>query len=124
MLEVERTDKIDPNCSFYDEYYLNKCKRIVSSYNEVVNTFKHSHISKSVVLFDIFGSRKFGRDNNWILNAGVYNILDEKYIPWDTLRQFAASELNTNNMVDRSGAGFNRYTAPGRNYAVALTYQF
>lgn len=125
--------KYRPDCSWYEKYY-NICsdsKTIVSestSYNEVVETFKHSHISKSVVLFDIFGSRKFGRDNNWILNAGVYNILDEKYIPWETLRQFVASELNTNNMVDtgrgKSGYGFNRYTAPGRNYAVALTYQF
>ena len=125
MLDTETTSNTvtNPNCSLYEEWYgLCSRSKTVYSYNEVVKTYKHSDLSKSVVLFDIFGSRKFGRDNNWILNAGVYNILDEKYIPWETLRQFATT--NTNNMVDRSGAGFNRYTAPGRNYAVALTYQF
>lgn len=125
MLDTETTSTTvtNPNCSFYEEYYgVCSHSKTVYSYNEVVKTYNHSELSKSVVLFDIFGSRKFGHDNNWILNAGVYNILDEKYIPWETLRQFATT--NTNNMVDRSGAGFNRYTAPGRNYAVALTYQF
>lgn len=122
-----------PDCTWFEGYYgvCSDSKTIVSestSYNDVVETYKRSHLSKSVVLFDIFASRKFGRDNNWILNAGVYNILDEKYIPWETLRQFAT--INTNNKVDdneklgQHGYGFNRYTAPGRNYAVALTYQF
>lgn len=122
-----------PDCTWFEKYYdiCSDSKTIVSestSYNDVVETYKRSHLSKSVVLFDIFASRKFGRDNNWILNAGVYNILDEKYIPWETLRQFAT--INTNNKVDdneklgQHGYGFNRYTAPGRNYAVALTYQF
>lgn len=32
--------------------------------------------------------------------------------------------VNANNMVDNQGYGFNRYTAPGRNYAVSLTYEF
>ena len=141
MLGIERVTtlgptpnpKYRPDCSWYEKYYdiCSDSETIVSestSYNEVVETYKRSHLSKSVVLFDIFASRKFGRDNNWILNAGVYNILDEKYIPWETLRQFAT--INTNNKVDdneergQRGYGYNRYTAPGRNYAVALTYQF
>ena len=131
MLDTETTRTIipDPSCPpEYADYGICSPFKTVYSYNEVVKTYNRSHLSKSVALFDIFASRKFGRDNNWILNAGVYNILDEKYIPWETLRQFAT--INTNNRVDdnerlgQRGYGYNRYTAPGRNYAVALTYQF
>lgn len=91
-------------------------------YYEYVGSYDHIHRSKSVALFDVFGSMKFGKNNNWILNAGIYNITNEKYIPWETLRQFATTSVNS--LVDSEGHGFNRYTAPGRNYALSLTYEF
>ena len=91
-------------------------------YYEYVGSYDQIHRSKSVILFDMFGSKKFGKNNDWTLNAGIYNITNEKYIPWQTLRQFATTSVNS--MVDKEGHGFNRYTAPGRNYALSLTYEF
>ena len=88
----------------------------------MVKSYDQVHRSKDVMLFDVFGSAKLGKNKNWTVNAGVYNITNVKYIPWETLRQFATTSVN--NMVDKEGHGFNRYTAPGRNYAVSLTYEF
>ncbi len=111
---------------FYDydavvgDYY--KIGQVADGYSEEVATYDVANRSKPVLLLDIYGSKKFGKDKNWILNAGVYNITNQKYIPWETLRQFATTSIN--NMVDDEGYGFNRYTAPGRNYAVSLTYEF
>lgn len=111
---------------FYDydrtvgDYY--KIDRVSDGYTEEVKTYDVVSRSKSTLLIDIYGSKKFGKDKNWIINAGVYNITNEKYIPWETLRQFATTSINS--MVDNKGYGFNRYTAPGRNYALSLTYEF
>lgn len=103
-----------------DDYY--KIDRIADGYTEEVKTYDVVNRSKSVLLWDIYGAKKFGKNKNWIVNAGVYNITNEKYTPWETLRQFATTSIN--NMVDNQGYGFNRYTAPGRNYALSLTYEF
>lgn len=99
-----------------------KIDRVADGYTEEVKTYDVVNRSKGVLIWDIYGSKKFGKDKNWIVNAGVYNVTNVKYIPWETLRQFATT--STNSMVDREGHGFNRYTAPGRNYAVSLTYEF
>lgn len=111
---------------FYDyddtakDYY--KTERTFDGYTEFVDTYDVVKRSKNVMIWDIYGSKKFGKNSNFIVNAGIYNITDEKYIPWETLRQFATTSAN--HMVDKEGYGFNRYTAPGRNYAVSLTYEF
>ncbi|WP_066803228.1 TonB-dependent receptor domain-containing protein [Moraxella oblonga] len=106
----------DNNGDFY------KNDRTLTGYTEYVSTYKHADRSKDVVLVDLYGTKKFGKDNRFILNGGIYNLTDAKYIPWESLRMF--SNANVNNMVDRDGNGFNRYTAPGRNYAISLTYEF
>lgn len=93
-----------------------------SEYYEYVGTYDSVSHSKNVLLFDVYGTKKFGKNQNIILNAGIYNLTDEKYIPWESLRQF--HDLTANSMVDRDGYGFNRYTAPGRNYTLSLTYEF
>lgn len=91
-------------------------------YKEVVSTYKNIDRSQSATLLDIYGTKRFGADRNWILNAGIYNVTNKQYMPWETLRQFAVTSVN--NMVDINGYGFARYTAPGRNYALSLTYEF
>lgn len=99
-----------------------KTERTRTGYTEFVETYQNANRSKNVVIYDLYGSKKFGKDGKFILNAGIYNITNVKYIPWETLRMF--SNANVNNMVDKDGNGFNRYTAPGRNYALSLTYEF
>ncbi|MBV6598164.1 TonB-dependent receptor, partial [Acinetobacter baumannii] len=56
------------------------------------------------------------------LSAGIFNLFNTKYVPWDSLRSLA--ELNVNSMVDDKGVGIERFNAPGRNYKVGLTYEF
>lgn len=128
--------KDDPFYAWYGAFYCSsagyllqdsngeryKNDRVRDGYTEFVETYKHANRSKSVVIYDLYGSKKFGKHKNFILNGGIYNITDVKYIPWETLRMF--SNANVNNMVDKDGNGFNRYTAPGRNFALSLTYEF
>lgn len=115
-------------CSF-DGYTLNretgkytKEDRVRTGYTESVDTYKHADRSKSVFIYDLYGSKRFGAKQQLTVNAGIYNIFDEKYIPWETLRMF--SNANVNNMVDADGIGFARYTAPGRNYSLSVEYKF
>lgn len=72
--------------------------------------------------YDIYGSKRFGKDGQFILNAGVYNLTNTHYIPWESLRMLNTANANT--LVDKDGYGFARYSAPGRNYALSLTYEF
>lgn len=87
---------------------------------EVIEPYKHIGKSESAYVYDLYGSKKF--NNGLKLSAGIYNLFDKKYVPWDNLRSLA--ELNVNSMVDSEGVGIERYTAPGRNYKVGLTYEF
>ncbi|MFB2578042.1 TonB-dependent hemoglobin/transferrin/lactoferrin family receptor [Acinetobacter sp. c2-A9] len=103
-----------------------RTQNTVVGYEDYVDTYQHIDRSKTAVLFDIYGTKRFGAQQNLSLNAGVYNIFNQKYIPWESLRQF--NNINANTMVDigrgGTGHGFNRYTAPGRNYAISLEYKF
>lgn len=66
---------------FYDydsavgDYY--KIDRVADGYTEEVKIYDVVNRSKSTLLFDVYGSKKFGKDKNWILNAGIYNITNE-----------------------------------------------
>lgn len=75
-------------------------------------------LMKDVWVFDLYGNVKLM--DGLSLQAGVYNLTDEKYLPWDNIRTLAV--IGINNMV--KGNGINRYTAPGRNFAVSLNYEF
>lgn len=87
---------------------------------EVIEPYEHIDKSKSAFVFDVYGSKKLG--NGFILAGGIYNLFDKEYVPWDSLRTLA--DLNVNSMVDDKGVGIERYTAPGRNYKIGLTYEF
>lgn len=87
---------------------------------EVIAPYEHINASKTAVVYDLYGTKSLS--NGLSLSAGIYNIFDKKYTPWSNLRSLA--ELNVNSMVDDEGQGLARYTAPGRNYAVSLSYAF
>lgn len=78
------------------------------------------NFSKNAWIFDLYGNVKLVKGLS--LQAGVYNLTNEKYIPWDNLRTLATTGINS--MVDPQAKGLNRYTAPGRNFAVSLNYAF
>ncbi|MFW1886621.1 hypothetical protein ACG9X8_20165, partial [Acinetobacter nosocomialis] len=71
-------------------------------------------------VYDVYGSKKIG--SKLKLSAGIFNLFNTNYVPWDSLRSLA--ELYVNSMVDDKGVGIERFTAPGRNYKVGLTYEF
>ena len=48
------------------------------------------------------------------INAGVFNLLDEKYWIWNNVRTQASS----------SSANLDRFTEAGRNVGVDVTYEF
>lgn len=98
-----------------------------SGYREEVATYDHLNRIKDTWVFDVYGSYKLAK--GLTLQAGVYNLTNLRYYPWENMRQFG-NNPSINNFVDYSnirggaGHGFNRYTAPGRNYTLSLTYEF
>ena len=60
---------------------------------------------------------------NITLQAGAYNLTDEKYMTWDSARSIRP--FGTSNMIDKqTDKGINRFLAPGRNFKVSLEYVF
>ncbi|HHE8993561.1 TPA: TonB-dependent receptor, partial [Haemophilus influenzae] len=60
---------------------------------------------------------------NLTLRAGVYNLFDKKYITWDSARSIRM--FGTSNLINQeTGAGINRFYAPGRNYKMSVQFEF
>lgn len=91
-----------------------------AGYKEVVGTFKHLERGRDTWVLDAFGTYNATQDIS--IQAGVYNLTNQKYIPWQALRQLGNATVNSG--VDSAGHGFNRYSAPGRNYAISVSYRF
>ena len=75
-------------------------------------------ITQNTWVYDLYGNIKLNQ--NLSMQLGVYNIFDRQYIPWENIRPLAT--LGINSMV--KGQGIDRYSAPGRNYALSLNYAF
>ena len=75
-------------------------------------------ITKDAWVFDVYGNAKIAK--NLSLQAGVYNVFDKNYTPWENIRPLATVGINS--MV--RGDGIQRFSAPGRNFAVSLNYDF
>lgn len=87
---------------------------------QVIVPYEHIDKSTSAFVFDLYGSTTIY--DGLKLSAGIYNVFNEKYIPWSNLRSLA--EMNINSMVDDDGKGLERYTAPGRNFALSVSYEY
>ena len=60
---------------------------------------------------------------NLTLQAGVYNLTNKKYITWDSARSIRP--FGTSNLINQeTGAGINRFYAPGRNYRMSVQFEF
>lgn len=93
----------------------------IEGVNGGITTSDYLPYSKAYTLVDIYGSKRLG--NGLSLSAGVYNLFDKEYHSWDTLRTLIGAK-NINAMVDKNHLGMQRYTAPGRNFSIALNYEF
>lgn len=77
--------------------------------------------SKAYTLIDIIGFVK--PIENLTLQAGVYNLTNEKYLTWDSARSIRP--FGTSNMIDQiTGQGINRFYAPGRNFKLNAELTF
>ncbi|WGE32339.1 TonB-dependent receptor [Actinobacillus genomosp. 2] len=60
---------------------------------------------------------------NLTITFGVYNMLNQRYITWDSARSIRP--LGTINRIDHNtGAGFRRFYAPGRNFRFTTELTF
>lgn len=81
-------------------------------------------LSKAVTLWDMYGW--YSPCKNVTIHAGVFNITNRHYISWDALR--GINLYGTVNNIDptkpQHQLGFQRYYAPGRNFAASLEFAF
>lgn len=77
-------------------------------------------LSDAYTVLDLFGEIHITKDLR--LNAGVYNLFDEKYYLWPRV-QFV-NEGTTTLYGYVTGDGIGRYSEPGRNFRVSLSWQF
>ncbi len=60
---------------------------------------------------------------NLILQFGVYNLTNRKYVTWDSARSIR--QFGTSNKIDYvTGKGLNRFNAPGRNFKLSAELTF
>ena len=58
------------------------------------------------------------------LNAGVYNLFDKEYIRWQRIRFVNQGSAAGGARGGISEDGIHRYTEPGRNFKVSVSYTF
>lgn len=78
------------------------------------------YLSDAYTVFDLFGTYHFG--NKLQLSAGIYNLLDERYYLWPRIRLVQNGSSPLFGYVSDDGIG--RFSEPGRNYRVNLSYRF
>ena len=79
-----------------------------------------SFLSKSWTVYDLFGN--FQISDKLRLNAGVYNLFDKRYYQWARIRNVTRGDFYLYGYATDDGIG--RYSEPGRNYRVTLSYSF
>lgn len=82
-------------------------------------------LNKAATVVDVFGYYKPVK--RMTLRTGVYNLFNQKYHTWDSLRGInPRSTINSLSVSNTKSAnqGLERYYAPGRNYAVSLEWKF
>ncbi|MGB3393181.1 MAG: TonB-dependent hemoglobin/transferrin/lactoferrin family receptor [Stenotrophomonas sp.] len=77
-------------------------------------------LSDAYTVFDLFGSYRF--NDHLKINAGVYNLFDERYYQWARIRDVSRGDFYLYGYATEDGIG--RYSEPGRNYRVNLTWTF
>ena len=93
----------------------------VHSSDDLNNPWPFAKHSKAYTLFDLTGYVNLGK--YFTLRAGAYNIGNKKYYTWESLRSIR--EFGTVNRVDnKTHAGIERFTSPGRSYNLTLEAKF
>ncbi|MBU2180744.1 MAG: TonB-dependent hemoglobin/transferrin/lactoferrin family receptor [Gammaproteobacteria bacterium] len=75
-----------------------------------------TYLPKSATVVDLVSNIEFA--DNWLVNIGIYNLLDKEYYRWERIRFVASSRNNI------SADGIQRYSEPGRYAKFSVSYSF
>lgn len=78
------------------------------------------YLSDKHTVFDLLTTINFTEKLK--LNAGIYNLFDEEYFRWQRLRFVTSGSGGVRGGV--RGDGVDRYSEPGRNFRVSMSYAF
>jgi hemoglobin/transferrin/lactoferrin receptor protein len=85
-------------------------------FGEVTEPF----LSDAYTVVDVFGSYRF--NDNVRVNAGIYNLFDERYYQWARIRNVSRGDFYLYGYATDDGIG--RYSEPGRNARVSVSVSF
>ncbi|MFT4179522.1 MAG: TonB-dependent hemoglobin/transferrin/lactoferrin family receptor [Thermomonas sp.] len=88
--------------------------------NVMTGTVTYPYMSNSYTVFDLSGSYRF--NEHLRINAGVYNLFDERYYQWARIRNVTPGVLDLYGYATVDGIG--RYSEPGRNFRVSVSWNF
>ncbi|MEH6413525.1 TonB-dependent hemoglobin/transferrin/lactoferrin family receptor [Pseudomonas sp. CGJS7] len=77
-------------------------------------------LSDAYTVVDLYGSFRF--NEHLRINAGVYNLFDERYYQWARIRNVSRGDFYLYGYATEEGIG--RYSEPGRNVRVSLSWSF
>lgn len=93
----------------------------VHSNDDLNNPWPYAKHSKAYTLFDLSAYLNIGKQVT--LRAAAYNITNKQYYTWESLRSIR--EFGTVNRVDnKTHAGIQRFTSPGRSYNFTIEAKF
>lgn len=93
---------------------------VITETTDFFESLEPDYLSSEYTVFDLFGDINLTKDLR--LNAGIYNLFDEKYYLWPRVR--FVNEGTTTLYGYVTGEGIGRYCEPGRNYRVSVAWQF
>lgn len=93
----------------------------VHSNDDLNNPWPYAKHSKAYTLFDLSAYLNIGKQVT--LRAAAYNITNKQYYTWESLRSIR--EFGTVNRVNnKTHAGIQRFTSPGRSYNFTIEAKF
>lgn len=83
-------------------------------------TSPYAYLAREYTILDLFGS--YDITPKIRLTAGVYNVFDKEYYLWNTIRTIGSGSSVWQGNTSQEGVG--RWSQPGRNVRLTLTYEF
>lgn len=99
---------------------LAKKRSDVNIESDVFGAVTEPFLSEAYTVVDLFGSYRV--TDNLRINAGVYNLFDERYYQWARIRNVTRGDFYLYGYATDEGIG--RYSEPGRNYRVTVSFNF
>lgn len=87
---------------------------------DVMGGLTPAFLSDAYTVLDLFGSYRV--NDHLRINAGVYNLTDERYYQWARIRNVSRGDFYLYGYATDDGIG--RYSEPGRNYRVSVSWSF